>query len=163
MSEAQRNAVLTEAREWLGTPYVEAGRVKGKNGGCDCLTFLAGVYENTRVIERMEMPLYPPDWHMNHAEEWYLDGKDQTKGMRFYCDEIEGPPLPADIVVWKWGHVFAHSAIVIDWPIVMHARKFEGVVYVDAEMDNLLARVYEVRAHRNEPRPKIFMRPKAWA
>ena len=34
----ERERLIAEAKEWLGTPYHTAGRIKG--AGCDCGTFL---------------------------------------------------------------------------------------------------------------------------
>ena len=69
---AQRKAVIAEAETWLGTPYHHMARVKGV--GCDCLTLLAAVYYSAEVIPAIDIPYYPPDWHLHRTAERYLDG-----------------------------------------------------------------------------------------
>jgi cell wall-associated NlpC family hydrolase len=67
-----RRAVVAEAASWLRTPYHHMGRVKG--GGVDCLMLLAEVYEAAGVIPHVEIPFYPPDWHLHRGVERYLEG-----------------------------------------------------------------------------------------
>src|SRR5215471_11779007 len=94
----QRQAVLAEAIEWLQTPYHHAARVKG--AGVDCLTLLAEVYERAGIIPHVEIPFYPPDWHLHRDAERYLEGVMQ------YAREIDGPPQPGDIAIFKFGRCF---------------------------------------------------------
>jgi hypothetical protein len=72
LTDPRRAAVLAEAESWIGTPYHHAARVKGV--GCDCLTLLAEVYPAARIIGHVEVPFYPPDWHLHRSAELYLDG-----------------------------------------------------------------------------------------
>ena len=67
-----RRRVIAEAESWLGTPYHHMGRLKGV--GCDCLTLLAGVYHASGVIPALDIPFYPPDWHLHRSVERYLEG-----------------------------------------------------------------------------------------
>ena len=113
MTAFQRAVVTAEAATWLRTPYHHMGRVKG--GGTDCLMLLAGVYEAAGVIPHIEVPFYPPDWHLHRSVERYLDGLMQ------YAREVKGPPLPGDAVLFKFGRCFAHGAIVVGWPRLIHA------------------------------------------
>lgn len=52
------SALVSEAREWIGTPFVHQGRSKG--AGCDCLGLVAGVLSKFGDIP--EIPLYSSDW-----------------------------------------------------------------------------------------------------
>ena len=55
-----REAVVTEAASWIGTPFHHAARVKG--AGVDCLMLLAEVYERAGVTtEHINPPFYVPD------------------------------------------------------------------------------------------------------
>ena len=47
MSDAQRAAVVAEARSWIGTPYHHAADVKGH--GVDCAMLLIRVYCDCRL------------------------------------------------------------------------------------------------------------------
>jgi cell wall-associated NlpC family hydrolase len=44
-----------------------------------------------------------------------------------HAHEIDGPPKPADVVMFRFGRVYSHGAIVIDWPRVVHSLSPEGV------------------------------------
>ena len=121
----QRQSVVAEAETWLRTPYHHMGRVKGV--GTDCLMLLAEVYEAADVIGHVEVPFYPPDWNLHRNAERYL------QGLMLYAREIDGPPQRGDVAVFKFGRCFAHGAIVIAWPRVIHAWCDAGVVFADAQ------------------------------
>lgn len=50
--------IESSAREWLGTPFIHQGRVKGK--GVDCVGLLVGVAKQTATVD-YDMRRYPPD------------------------------------------------------------------------------------------------------
>ena len=136
-ADLRRLAVIEEAVGWLRTPYHHMARVKGV--GADCLTLLAEVYEKAGVIPHVEIPFYPPDWNLHRDAERYLDGV-----MRYAREVPAGdtadPPQPGDIAVFKYGRCFAHGAIVLQWPRLIHAWHNAGVVYADATQGQLAGR-----------------------
>ena len=73
----RRLQVIAEAETWLRTPYHHMGRIKG--GGTDCLMLLAEVFEAAGVIPRIEVPFYPPDWHLHRDAERYLAWADALR------------------------------------------------------------------------------------
>ena len=113
------------------------GAVKGV--GADCLTLLAEVYEKAGVIPHVEIPFYPPDWNLHRDAERYLEGV-----MRYAREaparDNPDPPQPGDIAVFKFGRCFAHGAIVLQWPRLIHAWYNAGVVYADATQGQLAKR-----------------------
>lgn len=127
-----RAAVIAEAESWIGTPYHHMARLK--NVGCDCLTLLAEVFAVTGVIEPVEIPFYPPDWHLHRSTELYLNGV--TNRAR----EIEGPPEPGDIALFRFGRCFAHGAVVTKWPGLIHAWHSAGVIADAADQPRLAKR-----------------------
>lgn len=127
-----RAAVVAEAESWLGTKYHHMGRLKGV--GADCLTILAEVYERADIIGHVDIPFYPGDWALHRDAERYLEGVLQ------YAHEIEGPPEPGDIAVWKFGRTYSHGAIVTAWPRVIHSFVGVGVVRGDANAAPLRGR-----------------------
>lgn len=131
-TDPRRLAVIQEAEGWLRTPYHHMGRAKA--GGTDCLMLLAGVYETAGVIPHIDIPFYPPDWNLHRDAERYLDGLMQ------YAKEIAGPPRTADVALFKFGRCFAHGAIVVAWPRLIHAWWNAGVVYGDADQPPLNGR-----------------------
>ena len=52
MTPAMRDAVVAEAKTWLGTPWRHMQRIKGV--GVDCANLPAAVYEACGVIEHVE-------------------------------------------------------------------------------------------------------------
>lgn len=135
-----RAAVLEHARGWLRTPYHHMGRVKG--GGTDCLMLLAEVYQSAEVVQHIEVPFYPPDWNLHRDAERYLEGLMQ------YAREV--PPVeipgsvpgtePGNIALFRFARCFAHGAIVVSWPRLIHAWWDAGVVYGDADQAPLAGR-----------------------
>ena len=128
MIDFRRGAVISAAESWIGTPYHHMARLKGV--GCDCLTLLAAVYYEAGVIPEVEIPFYPPDWHLHRSTERYMDG------LRDYAREVDAPRL-GDSALFRFGRCFAHGAIVVEWPRVIHAWNGLGVVRGDASKPNL--------------------------
>lgn len=149
---AQRAAVVAEARSWIGTPYHHEARVKGRQGGVDCAQLLIGVFSAPGVglIEPMSVPHYPPDWHLHRDAERYLGTVLQ------HAYEIPGPPLPGDVVVWRFGRCFSHGAIVIEWPLIVEARLGIGTVLTNIKVDKALAFIGERGPEQGRVRPKRF-------
>jgi cell wall-associated NlpC family hydrolase len=124
LSQAYARAkVLEEARSWLRTPFHHEGRVKG--AGVDCAMLLAEVYEIAGQIARVVPEHYPHDWHCHRSEEKFLAWLLQL------AKEVE-TPLPADIALFHIGRTWSHGAIVVDWPMVIHAWFETTVEYADA-------------------------------
>lgn len=128
----QREAVVAEALTWLGTPYHHHARVKG--GGADCGLSLAAIYEAAGVMPAVDPGDYTNDWHLHNDGEKYLELVEKN------ARRIEGPPLPGDIVLFKYGRCISHGAVVIVWPTILHAYAIVGeVVLDDAEKNQELA------------------------
>ena len=148
-----REGVCAIARSWIGTPYHHMGRVKGV--GVDCAMFPLEVYREAGLIGDIEVPYYPADWMMHRSEEIFLGI------VQRYATEVTAPPttptpaaaegapagdpgtaggsvLPGDFVIYRFGRCFAHGAIVVDWPTIIHALTGKGVVLSDGEREGFL-------------------------
>jgi hypothetical protein len=121
--DAERAAVVAEAMTWLRTPYHHNQALKGV--AADCVRFLNEPYASLGFTDREPAREYPPDWHFHRSEELLLEAIERR------CRGVAGPPLPADIVVFRLGRCFAHCAIVVEWPVVIHAWKDAGCVSLD--------------------------------
>jgi cell wall-associated NlpC family hydrolase len=132
VSDPRRTKVVEEARAWLGTKYHHMARIKG--AGTDCVMLLAEVYESAGVIPHQDIPFYHPDWNLHRNAEVYWDG------LLKLAAEIPGPPQPGDVVLFKFGRCFAHGAIVIEWPRIIHAWVNGGVMWGDATQPSLAKR-----------------------
>ena len=113
MTEQQfRDAVVAEARSWLGTPYHHQADLKGV--GVDCAMILIAVYSAVGAIEHFDPRPYPPDWMLHRDSERYLEH------ILPRAIEVDSPK-PGDVVLMKFGRTFSHSAIVIEDTAVIHA------------------------------------------
>jgi NlpC/P60 family putative phage cell wall peptidase len=149
LEEMQRAAVVAEARRWLGTPYHHAARVRGS--GVDCAQLLIGVFSAVQLIEPPRIESYPPDWHLHRSAERYLHV------VLAHARELEGvSPLPGDIVLWRFGRCFSHGAIVVDWPLVIHAYLGRPCVLEDAERAVWLDTIGEGTERQDRKRPRRF-------
>lgn len=145
----QRARVVEVARSWLGTRYHHNARIKGV--GVDCATLLVEVFTEAGIIQPVVLPPYSPQWHLHRDEEKYVEF------IRGFAQEAEGPPLPGDVVVWKFHRCFAHGAIVTAWPEIIHAFIGRGCILDDAHKNEMLTTVGERTPTQGQPRPmKIF-------
>jgi cell wall-associated NlpC family hydrolase len=96
-----------------------------KGAGVGCGTLLTEVYGamGFDVPTVAEMGHFPHDWHYHTREERYL------AIVQKFTRVIPGPPQPGDIVLFKFGPVHSHSAIVVDWPRVIHVMWNRAVEY----------------------------------
>ncbi len=156
---AEREAIVAEALTWLGTPYHPEARLKGV--GADCLTFLAGVTENVGLTPHIDLPRYAPDQNLHRGDETYLDG------LLEYCVEVPPPPertpLPGDIMLVKFGRIFFHGALVLDWPMIIHAFAGRRLSRENAEQAPYLNFVGERGPDRGRRRPRKFFTLKGWS
>jgi cell wall-associated NlpC family hydrolase len=110
-----RAKVVAEAQTWLGTPFHHGARIKGI--GADCETFIECVFRACGVFNA-EIPAIPSQWWLNGREELYLNYL--TKYATEYALAGDRRPATGDCIVVRRGRVFAHGAIVLDWPRVIH-------------------------------------------
>lgn len=130
--QAQRAAVVAEARAWLGTPYHHHGAVKGV--GVDCAMLPIAVYHACGLMPLIDPRPYPVDWMMNRSDEIYMGVVEQ------YAHAVE-QPLPGDFALWQFGRTFSHGGIVIEWPLVVHAyQPLRQVAYSRADQGRLSTR-----------------------
>lgn len=120
MTPEQRAAVVSEALTWQGTPYHHQGNIK--NAGVDCIMILVEVYKTCCLIPADTDPRpYTQDWYLHNHEEVYLNGVEQ------FATPVESP-LPGDIVLFRFGHCVGHGGLVIEWPLIIHAYRPDGMV-----------------------------------
>lgn len=118
-----REQIVAEARGWLRTPYRHMGRVKG--AGVDCAMLLLEVYQAVGLVPAIDIEHYPPDWHFHRGEERYLTHVTE------HARRVE-TPKPGDVALFRFARCVSHGAIVIEWPVVIHAYFRQGCVIADA-------------------------------
>jgi cell wall-associated NlpC family hydrolase len=99
----QREAIVAEARAWVGTPYHCQGDVRG--AGVDCGMLIVRVFVDTGLCEPFDPRPYSDDWFMHRSEERYL-------GFVFdRCKEVR-VARPGDVIVFRYGRCYSHGGIV---------------------------------------------------
>lgn len=127
--------MVSEALTWKGTPFVWGQCVKGL--GVDCGRFLAGVMNGAGVkqIDMASFPQLSPQWFLHKSEDAKSPFVEQI--LRFTVEYQLTPgrvPQPGDIVVAKFGHDYAHSAIVVAWPqVIASAAGFCVTIWRDIQ------------------------------
>lgn len=112
-----REQIVQQALTWEGTPYHHQARCKG--AGVDCVQLLLGVVYEVGLFKEGEHPVgyYSPQWHLHKNEELLLE-------IMLSFGLIEKPlpeRLPGDLVVFKFGRVCSHAAIVLPGDQIIHA------------------------------------------
>lgn len=133
-----RARVVAEARSWIGTAYHHRGSVKfvsaSNRGGVDCAHFPFRVYHAVGLVPWLDLGEYPPDWFLHQGAERYLPWVEAL------ARRVE-TPKPGDFVIYKVGRLFAHGAIAVDWPLIVHAvRDADGVILDHGDGGNLAKR-----------------------
>ena len=135
---AMRAAIVAEARSWIGTPYHPDAAIKGV--GVDCARFVAEVHFNAGAVERTGHEAYAPDWFAHTAEQ-----RLRAEVMRHGFEIAEPEVKPGDVVLYRLGRVYAHAAIVVDWPReIIHAHLLSRMVRAMAPFDADLRRRRDV-------------------
>ena len=131
-SEEQERANVCEiARTWLGTPYHHRARLKGI--GVDCGQLIAAVFEEAGLIPPVPLEFYPPDWMLHRDEPRFQNTVER------YCKQVEREIRPADILLFRVGRSFAHGAIVLEYPMIIHAHARQSVVILSSmEQESVL-------------------------
>lgn len=105
-----------------------------KGRGVDCAQLILESFRGAGVDVGYEVERYSSDWHLHRDEEKYLSVV--TRYMR--ADETDTRPIgdrgegfapgPGDVLLWKVGRTFSHSALVTEWPYVVHASLPDAIV-----------------------------------
>ena len=112
------------AREWVGTPYLHQGSLRGV--GCDCLGLIRGVWRARHGAEPEAPPAYTPDWGEGPREELLL------RAALRHLRPAEAP-TEGDVLLFRMrrGAAAKHLGIATlrpDGPGFVHAYSGRGVV-----------------------------------
>ncbi len=118
-----RSAILSEARDWIGTPYMHQASAKG--AGCDCLGLVRGVWRALYGAEPEPVPAYTPDWAERAGAETLLEA-----ARRRMCEIAIENAAPGDVLLFRM-HAQApvkHCAILDEDAHIIHAYWARAVV-----------------------------------
>ena len=94
---------------WLNTPFRHRCGVKGK--GCDCIHFVARVFEEMGLLTLNKVPNYPRDWHLHNTRELLAEAI--TKYLA--VEKVNLNSLKnGDIILAHYGKAASHAGIYFD-------------------------------------------------
>lgn len=121
-----RARIVTEARGWIGTPYLHQCATKG--AGTDCLGLLRGVWRALYGPEPEVVPAYTRDWDEVTTRELLL-----AAARRLLREKPLGQAAAGDVLVFRMreGRVAKHLGIAAEVgasPTFIHAYTGHGVM-----------------------------------
>ena len=124
-----RNAIVAEARSWIGTPYHNCADIK--RVGVDCGMLLVRVYVDLGLVAPFDPRPYTHDWHLHRGEERYLDAL-LARAVR-----VERPE-PGDVMLFRVGRCYSHGGVVTraDPLTIVHASFPAQIVLEETVMQN---------------------------
>ncbi len=143
MSHTAQTEIISEAREWIGTPFHFNQRLKGV--GVDCGNLVAGIALNVGLIEGpVNTPSFSADWQSHTTEERICNLLES-----FGCTQIPiEEALPGDILTFNIGRgtrVQAHLAVKVTETRIVHATNVGTNAVVETELSgSLLSRLGRV-------------------
>lgn len=119
-------AVLEEARAWLGTPYQHQASVKGV--GTDCLGLLRGIWRAVYGTEPEAVPAYTEDWAEPDHREVLLEAACRWLTVKDLSQES-----PGDVLLFRMrdGSIAKHLGLqsrVGEHPQFIHSYTGHGVI-----------------------------------
>jgi NlpC/P60 family putative phage cell wall peptidase len=120
-----RAAIVTEARQWIGTRYRHQASVKGV--GCDCLGLVRGVWRACIGDEPELPPPYAADWAEARGEEALA-----AAALRHLVPVDIVSFGAGDVLLFRWraGFIAKHVAIATDDGSMIHAHDGASVCEV---------------------------------
>jgi NlpC/P60 family putative phage cell wall peptidase len=118
---SSRAAVVSAARDWIGTPYHNCADVKGV--GVDCGMLLVRVYVDLKIVTPFDPRPYAPDWHLHRSEEKYL-------GHLLERARSVERPRPGDVILFRYGRCYSHGGVITraEPLTIVHAFHPAGIV-----------------------------------
>lgn len=117
-----KQAIIDEARTWLGTKWIHNQALKG--GGADCSQFVIAVFKNVGLLPKTYKSIkYNRDWALHNSESKLLIE------VKKYCKQVNIKDLQAgDILLYKSGKCASHIAIYLGNDKLIHSKIRAGVV-----------------------------------
>ncbi len=115
--------VITEAQEWIGTPYRHQASLKGV--GCDCLGLVRGVWRSVYRSEPEALKPYSADW----AEVGGLDALLEA-ARRHFIEKPMAEMSAGDVILFRWkpNHAAKHAGILVSPDSFIHAYEGHSVM-----------------------------------
>jgi len=117
-----RDRIVSQARLWIGTPYLHQASARGV--GCDCLGLVRGVWRETIGPEPETFEPYAPDWAEATGEERLA-----AAGARHFTAISPQDARPGDVLLFRWRAQTPakHCAILATAQTMVHAHEGASV------------------------------------
>ena len=102
-SRILREAIVTEARSWILTPYHHMAELKGV--GVDCGKLVLCILSNAGVVDHADFGSYSKDWMLARENPFLLDL------FRAHFVIVDAPE-PGDVMLFRVGRTYCHLALV---------------------------------------------------
>lgn len=131
----QRQAIITEALAWVGTPYHHRAMVKGV--GADCVGLPAGVaLACGLLLPGWQLPYYSTQWHLHQNESLLKATLEELGAQQIPLVDAQ----PGDLLLFFYGRTVAHTAILVAEGYIVHAV-LDAQVHFHRLAGDLLARL----------------------
>lgn len=122
LAEQFREGAIEFARRKV--PYQHRG---ASAFGCDCTGLIIALARRVGFMKRYELRFYEPDWNIHRGPEHVADN------LLLIGDEIpKSEAMPGDIVAFRFGKRLAHTGILIEDNLFVHALAGKGIVSISA-------------------------------
>jgi NlpC/P60 family putative phage cell wall peptidase len=113
---APREAIVAEARRWIGTPYRHQASLI--HVGVDCLGLVRGVWRAVVGPEPEKPPPYTPDWAESRGSDDLMDA-----ARRWLVEIPVGDARAGDVLLFRMGlgAPAKHAAVVSGESEIIHA------------------------------------------
>ena len=114
--DEQRTVAVTEARHWLGAMFHMNALLPYQ--AIDCGRLPWAVYSAVGIT----VPDLPSHWPKDFMFHRMAAGEPYLALIQQALVEVDAP-LPGDLAVFKplRSNCFSHAALVVEWPVVIHA------------------------------------------
>ena len=138
---ATRADICAAALTWQWTPYHHGAYLK--EVGCDCIGLLIGVAREVGILPESWRPcVYSPQWHVHRNEELL---RETLHTLGAPCLPL-AERLPGHILLFKFGKVCSHAAILLPEHRIIHAVRSVRRVVVTTLTGDWLLRLQAVYA-----------------
>ena len=108
-SKEKQNELKMILDSWVNTPFKHHCGVKNK--GCDCIHFVARVFEEMGIVTLSKVPNYPRDWHLHNTRELLSEAIENY----LTVEKVKLNSLKnGDIILSHYGKAASHAAIYFD-------------------------------------------------
>ncbi len=142
-TEERIENLVTQSCSWLGTPFRANAAIKGY--GVCCHLFVAEVFMGIGAVDRQDFPQADPNHSVSQTKSLIEPFMADFPGMV----QVEGPPIPGDILGFKIGGCTHHIAIVLRNKEMIHAVRRHGVMlnrWDDPMWAKRLTRIWRLKA-----------------